>query len=319
MDAKVEAGKPKAVQARYTLRETMEQFKTEDDCKAFLRDMRWPNGVQCPRCGNVKVYELKKRPFHWTCANPDCHYLKNPKPDKKNTGYRFSVLTGSIFENTKFPLRTWFQVAYLICQAKKGISALQIHRMIGTGDYRTAWYMVHRLRAAMENETFMKLAGEVEADETLIGGKEANKHRKNRNPQNRGPHGKAMVIGAISRKGSVVARVIEEAGFNTFQEFVQEVVDPNVSLVSTDENAGYRNLNKAGFPHDTVNHKAEEYVRGKIHTNTIENFWSLLKRGIMGSYHQVSKKYLPLYVNEFAWRYNNRRNPDIFRDLFLSV
>jgi transposase-like protein len=319
MDSRVEAGKPKAVQARQTLTQLMAQFQTEDDCKAFQRDMRWPNGVICPRCENVKVYELKKRPFHWTCANPDCHDLKKPKPDKKNTGYRFSVLTGSIFENTKFPLRTWFQVAYLICQAKKGISALQIHRMIGTGDYRTAWYMVHRLRAAMENETFMKLAGEVEADETLIGGKEANKHRKNRNPQNRGPHGKAMVIGAISRKGSVVARVIEEAGFNTLQEFVEEVVDKNVSLVSTDENAGYRNLRKAGFPHDTVNHKAEEYVRGNIHTNTIESFWSLLKRGIMGSYHQVSKKYLPLYVNEFAWRYNNRRNPDIFRDLFLSV
>jgi hypothetical protein len=319
MNSKVEGGKPKATQARQTLTQLMDTFRTEDDCKAFLRDMRWPNGVTCPRCENVKVYTLKSKPFHWQCANPDCHDLKNPKPVKKNTGYRFSVLSGSIFENTKFPLRTWFQVAYLVCQAKKGVSALQIHRQIGTGDYRTAWYMIHRLRAAMENETFMKLAGEAEVDETYVGGKEANKHRSKRNPQNRGPHGKSMVIGAISRKGNVVARVIEEAGFDTFQEFVKEVVDPNVSLVSTDEHSGYRNLSKAGYTHGAVNHKAEEYVRGKIHTNTIESFWSLLKRGIMGSFHQVSKQYLPLYVNEFAWRYNNRHNPDIFRDLFLSV
>lgn len=318
MDERVKAGKPKATQASQTLIELMDTFRTEDDCKAVLRDMRWPHGVTCPRCENVKVYELKSRPFHWQCQNPDCHDLKAPKPDKKNRGYRFSVLTGSIFENTKFPLRTWFQVAYMVCQAKKGVSALQVHRQIGTGDYRTAWYMIHRLRAAMENETFMKLAGETEIDETYIGGLDKNRHR-NKRRHITGAHGKIGVIGAISRKGKVVARVIDEAGFDTFQEFVKEVVDPNVSLVSTDEHAGYRNLSKAGFQHGTVNHGAAEYVRGKIHTNTIESFWSLLKRGIMGSFHQVSKQYLPLYVNEFAWRYNNRHNPDIFRELFLSV
>ncbi len=247
MNTKVEGGKPKATQARQTLTQLMDQFRTEDDCKAFLRDMRWPNGVTCPRCKNEKVYELKSRPFHWQCANPDCHDLKKPKPDKKNTGYRFSVLSGSIFENTKFPLRVWFQVAYLVCQAKKGVSALQIHRQIGTGDYRTAWYMIHRLRAAMENETFMKLAGETEIDETYIGGLDKNRHRNKRH-HIPGGHDKMTVIGAISRKGNVVARVIDEAGFDTFQDFVKEVVDPKVSLVSTDEHSGYRNLRKAGFP-----------------------------------------------------------------------
>ena len=231
MNTKGEGGRRKATQARQTLTQLMNQFRTEDDCKAFLREIRWPSGVTCPRCGNVKVYELKKRPFHWSCANPGCYDLKNPKPDKKNTGYRFSVLAGSIFENTKFPLRTWFQIAYLVCQAKKGVSALQIHRQIGMGAYRTAWYMVHRLRAAMENETFMKLAGEAEVDETHIGGKEANKHRSKRNPENRGPHGKSMVIGAVSVRATW-SRVLSTTRDSTrFRNSFQEVVDPNVSLV----------------------------------------------------------------------------------------
>ncbi len=141
-----------------TLAQLRQRFKTEDDCKAFIKASRWPDGVRCPRCGNDKLTELKKRPWHWQC-----------RACAKN-GYRFSVTTGTVFENTKYSLRTWFEVGYLMCQSKKGMSALQIHRQIGSGDYRTAWYICHRLRAAMENDEFKRLTGTVEIHETYIGG-----------------------------------------------------------------------------------------------------------------------------------------------------
>ena len=135
-------------QPSMTLAELMARFSTEEACKTYLKALRWPNGVHCPRCDSEKVYELKARPFHWVCKNKDC--------GGKN-GYRFSVITHTVFENTNYPLRTWFQVIYLMTQSKKGISALQIHRQIGSGDYRTAWYMCHRIRAAMKDNGFAKL------------------------------------------------------------------------------------------------------------------------------------------------------------------
>ena len=186
-----------------TLTEMSERFATEEACKAFLQAQRWPDGVQCPRCHSTKVYALKApRLFHWVCKNKDCG---------GRNGYRFSVITRTIFENTNYPLRTWFQVIYLMTQSKKGISALQIHRQIGSGDYRTAWYMCYRIRAAMHDSSFPKLLGEVEVDETYVGGKDSNRHRSKK--QNKAKKGstKATVIGAISRKGNVVCRLIESA------------------------------------------------------------------------------------------------------------
>jgi len=304
MNTKVEAGKPLTTQPSMTLAQLYQRFPDEESCKAFIRDSRWPDGVRCPRCGNDKVYALKQ-PFKWQCQK--CA----PK------GYRFSVTTGTVFENTKYPLRTWFEVGYLMCQSKKGISALQIHRQIGSGDYRTAWYICQRLRAAMKNDEFTQLIGEVEVDEAFIGGKERNKHVGKRG--NQGTQGKTEVLGAISRKGNVVCKMIEEADFKTYDDFVRQTVSGEVSLVSTDESINYRHLKGLGFPHDTVHHKSEEYVRGKVHTQSIESFWSLLKRGIIGTYHQVGKDYLPLYLNEFTFRHNNRNNPDIFERLISSV
>ncbi|MDO8432285.1 MAG: IS1595 family transposase [Candidatus Binatus sp.] len=310
MNKRNQPPKPLTVKPRYTLAQTMSHFSTEDACKAYLRDLRWPSGVRCPRCQNENVHAVKAEQWRWQCRK--CN---------KN-GYRFSVITGTIFENTKYPLVTWFQVGYLMCQSKKGMSALQIHRQIGSGSYETAWYMCTRIRAAMKNETFDQLIGEVEADETWIGGKNKNQHA-NKRMYGKGEGGqykdKTMVIGAISRKGNVVCQMIEEAGFNTLQNFVKEAVSQKVTLISTDENSGYRQLTRAGYPHQTVNHSKQEYVVGAIHTNTIERFWSLLKRGIVGSYHKVSKNYLPLYLNEFAFRYNHRENPDIFRALLSRV
>ncbi len=281
----------------------MATFPTEDDCRTFLIARRWPKGIACPRCGKSgAVYELKTRPWHWECANKEC---------RKGNAYRFSVIAGTIFENTKQPLKTWFEVLWSMLNAKKGISAMQIQRQIGCTSYQTAWYMCHRLRAGMRDADFCQLMGIVEVDETYIGGKNKNRHRNKRTP-GRGPANKITVIGAIARKGSVVARMIEDAEAETLKGFVRDAVSKNVELVVTDDAAAYTGLPEDGYLHESVNHSQGEYVRGIVHTGTIDGFWSLLKRGIMGSYHHVSKKYLPLYINEFSYRYNNRKNPDMF-------
>src|SRR5689334_688514 len=183
------------------------QFPTEGACRRFLRDMRWPDGkIICTRCQHMgKIYALKARPFHWICKNNYCG---------GRNGYRFSVITHTIFQNTKIPLKLWFKVGYLMLVAKKGIPALQVHRVIfgenSGSDYHTSWYMCMRWRAAMQGEFVEPLTGEVEVDETFVGGKERNKHKKNRlGPNTRGTTGKVAVIGAIARKGMVVAKVIE--------------------------------------------------------------------------------------------------------------
>jgi transposase-like protein len=284
-----------------TLRQLMETFPTNDSCKQFVLEHRWRDGVvRCPHCGNPSVYKLHTRPFHWLC-----------KPCKN---YRFSVISGTIFENTKYPLKTWFEVLWQILNSKKGVSALQIQRQIGSGAYKTAWYMCHRLRASMKDPEFKQLMGIVEVDEAYIGGKQENRHWKDRQKYRGGgaAHtGKTTVIGAISRKGNVVCQIIEDTSADTLSGFVETAVSEKVTLIATDEWGGYRDL-RHFFPHEVVRHSAGEYVRGEVHTNNIESFWSLLKRGVIGTYHHVSKKYLPLYLAEFQFRFNNRNNDDIF-------
>jgi transposase-like protein len=276
-------------------------FPNEDACDAYLVEHRWPDGVYCPRCGSTRVYALASRKWHWEC--PDC---------RQGGAYRFSDITGTIFENTNVDLRQWFRVIHLMTTAKKGISARQIHRYMGFGSYKTAWYMCHRIRAAMQDSEFKKLMGIVEVDETYVGGKAANRHKDKRDGGSGGiGSGKTPVIGAVSRKGNVVARVIANTDTATLDGFVHEAVSNQVSLLATDEHSGYRLLNRT-FPHKIIRKTAGDYVVGAVHTQTIEGFWSLIKRGIMGSYHKVSRKYLPLYVAEFEFRYNHRDNRDIF-------
>jgi len=283
-----------------TLKQLMETFHTEESCRTYIFEHRWPNGVTCPRCANENIYKLK-REGHWQCAK--C----------SKTGYRFSLLTGTVMENTKYPLTTWFQVLYTMLNSKKGVSALQIHRQIGSGSYQTAWYLCHRLRAAMQDQDFCKLMGIVEVDETYLGGKDRNRHMSKRIHKT-GTSAKTPVLGAISRKGNVVCQMIESADTATLTKFVRKAVSDKVDLVATDEHSGYRHLAELGYKHGTVNHRSHEYVRGNVHTANIDNFWSLLKRGILGTYHNVSKAYLPLYLAEFQFRYNNRKNVDIFGD-----
>ena len=275
-------------------------FPDDDACKAYLVKHRWPNGVHCPRCGSISIYELKARPFHWQCQDCSVH------------GYRFSVLVGTIFANTNKPLREWFRVIHTMLTSKKGVSSHQIYRTMGFGSYETALYMTHRIRVALADEKFRKLIGMVEVDETYVGGHDRNRHwdKKSGGVGGEGSD-KFIVIGAAQRKGNLVARVIENTKTETFESFVREFVSDKCSLLSTDEHSGYRRLSP-DYPHHAVRHQAKNYVVGAIHTNTIEGFWSLVKRGVMGTYHKVSRKYLPLYVAEFQFRYNNRLNSNIF-------
>jgi transposase-like protein len=295
-------------QPKFTLQMTWPQFErmfpNEEACREYLFARRWPDGVKCPRCGKSETVYKIALPWKWECWNADC---------ASGHAYRFSLIAKTIFENTKYPLRTWFWVLFLMVTSKKGISALQVHRMIGSGSYKTAFYMCHRLRAAMNDPEFRQLMGIVEIDETYIGGKDKNRHWDKKRHV-RGTGDKTPVIGAISRKGNVVCQMIQHADMPTLHRFVNRVVDKDkVELVATDEHAGYQYLERwQQLPHETVNHREGEYVRGIVHTNNMESFWSLLKRGILGTYHNVSKKYLPLYLAEFSFRFNNRHEADIF-------
>jgi hypothetical protein len=288
-------------------------FPDEHACRAYLQARRWPDGVACPRCGNPKVYDLRSRKWHWQCEQ--C------APD----GYRFSILVGTIFENTNKPLRDWYRVVHLMLTSKKGMSAMQIYRFMGFGSYKTAWEMCHKVRVALI-EDIEQLGGIVEVDETFIGGLARNRHKDKRGKGGGTGgigSGKTPVVGAVRRKGNVVARVVQSVRADTLTEFVREAVSNKVSLLCTDQWVGYKHLGDE-FPHASVDHAKGEYVRsvayyekdavvvGAVHTNTIEGFWSIFKRGIVGSFHKVSRKYMPLYVAEFQFRYNNRENADIF-------
>jgi ISXO2-like transposase domain/Transposase zinc-ribbon domain len=272
------------------------EFRTDDDCRAYLEKVRWPKGVRCERCDGAKVNRMSvpqtRRKVTSTrevleCAS--CHY-------------QFSVTAGTVFHDSHLPLTTWFMVVAMMCEAKKGVSANQVKRHFGI-QYRTAWYLCHRIRKAMEaGNIFGKLGGGgkiVEADETYIGGK-YDKRRK------RGPYEKQGVMGIVERGGKIRTELISTPSKAVLIGKIREHVAQDVKIVMTDEATAYQKLGQH-FPHAVVNHSALEFVRGGVvHTNTVENHWSLLKRGIVGSFHKVSVKHLPLYLTEFSYRYNQR-------------
>ncbi|MGB6325305.1 MAG: IS1595 family transposase, partial [Methylocella sp.] len=227
-------------------------FPDEPACCAYLVARRWPDGVRCPRCGNPDLYDASSyKSFHWQC--------RACLPD----GYRFSVIAGTIFENTNKPLRDWYRIIHLMLVSKKGMSALQLYRYMGFGSYKTAWLMCHKVRTALMQD-IDKLGGIVEVDETFVGGKVKNRHWDKRGGGTGGiGSGKTPIVGAVSRKGNVVARVVANVNSATLSAFVREAVSHKVSLLCTDQYPGYDPLDK-DYPRGTVDHAKGQYVIGAI-------------------------------------------------------
>ncbi|HUF52605.1 MAG TPA: IS1595 family transposase [Dehalococcoidia bacterium] len=273
----------------------LEQYGTEDKCREVLEGLRWPTGVQCPRCAHDKVYRDEKR-SQYDCA--DC-------------GYQFSVTSGTVLHDTHLPLRKWFVAAYLMTESRKGISANQLKRMISVS-YKTAWYLCHRIRAAMKDAAPVPLTGVIEFDETFLGGKKKGIGKGNTRHL-------TTVLGALERGGNVRLKVSGRRNKKALHAFVSDVADDTAEAFYTDDFQGYTGIGDANTRHESVDHKAEEWVRGDVHTNSVEGVWSLLKRSIVGSYHQMSAKHLPAYLDEFAFRFNNRHSDTLFRDTLMKL
>jgi transposase-like protein len=278
----------------------MEHFDTDERCREMLVRLRWPNGVECPRC-KMPAVDLATAKQLFYCKSCD---------------YQFSVTSGTVFNDSHLPLQKWFLATLLLCEAKKGMSALQLKRTIWgqhNGSYKTAWYLCHRIRYAM-TEVHKMLDGTIEIDETYIGGKR------------RGMMGgtakksKEVVIGIVQRGGELKFIHVKDATAKTIREVMTEHVSEDVDVIVTDESILYA----SGLPktqrskRKAVNHSADEYVRYEngfcVTTNTIESAFSLFKRGIVGSWHRVSPKHLAAYLNEMTFRFNRRKSHTLFLD-----
>jgi len=289
-----------------TLVEAIRYFSAPQAAFDFMVKLRWPDGVKCPRCGSQDVRFISTRKL-WECK---CC-------DKKK---QFSVRVGTIFEDSALPLEKWLAAIWMIANDKNGVSSYEVHRAIGVTQ-KTAWFMLHRIRLAMQTGTFEKFSGEVEADETYVGGKARNMHaeRQRRRGRGTGGIGKAIVMGLLQRncKGkpsTVKIKHVPNARRETVQGEIFKNVEPG-SQVFTDALKSYEKLGP-DYVHEAINH-AECYVRGNVHTNGLENFWSLLKRAIRGTYVSVEPFHLFSYLDEEAFRFNRRKDNDAGR--FLSV
>ncbi|MGH6851543.1 MAG: IS1595 family transposase [Methylocella sp.] len=290
----------------------LKEFKTLADLNiAFAKPqaaidhfkaIRWQHGQFCPHCGHDKVYDLKRKNIY-RCAQ--C---------KTN----FSITVGTIFENSKLPLRVWFGAIWLITNHPKGIASTTLAKDLNITQ-KSAWFVLHRLRHAARTKSFnTPMAGEIEIDETYVGGKSINKHGR-RSGVGGGHSEKTPVIGAVQRGGKTVARVLPVASQPEMHGFIHEVVSPNAKLVVTDAHPGYKNIGYRG--HEVINHNRGEYVRGNAHTNSIESVWALLKRQITGTHHWISAKHMQKYVDEMSWRLNHRAitAPEWVNALFTYV
>jgi hypothetical protein len=294
-----------------TLVEAIRHFADPDVSLLSMVKLRWPNGVRCPTCGHANPLFLRRQ-SRWECR------IKHAKR-------QFSAKTGTIFEDSPLPLEKWFTAIWLISNCKNGVSSYELHRAIGVTQ-KSAWFMLHRIRLAMESGTIEKADGTAEADETLIGGlaKNMHKHKREEKIKGTGASGKAIVMGVLSRgagtnKSRVIkAKRITDTTKETLHAEIKAAVETG-STIYTDSHGGYGGLANE-YVHEVVNH-AEEYVRGKVHTNGMENFWSLLKRAIKGTYVSVMPPHLDRYIDEQSFRFNERDKDDgnRFRIVLESV
>jgi transposase-like protein len=274
-------------------------FSTDDRCRELLERLRWPNGPECPRCLQPNPARLVNSTKLLYCKDCD---------------YQFTVTANTIFHDSHLPLIKWLTAVYLLCESKKGMSAMQLKRMLwspNTGSYKTAWYLCHRIRHAMASAEKVMLDGIVEMDETFVGGRQKSK----RGHAGRIPYAesnKIPVVGIKQRGGELRFFKAEDVKSGTLAKFIQENISQDVEVIMTDE---HRALKQSGFGkdrHQTVNHSEEVYVDGDITTNGIESAFSLLKRGIIGSWHKVSAKHLPAYLEEMTFRFNRRNSKTLF-------
>lgn len=277
----------------------VDKYSTDEHCREALKALRFPDGVKCLKCQSDNVAPVADRKVYV------CYSCK----------YQFSVTVGTIFHDSHLPLTKWFLVTYLITESRKGISANQIKRMLGIS-YKTAWYLCHRIRKAME-EADHKLSGTVEVDEMYIGG-----HTKNSDKWKK----HTPVIGIRERGGHLhFIKADQPLNQEKVYEIIARNVDKTVDVIMTDESKLYNFGTTAhrNAKHKSVNHKAEEYVRYEgglcVSTNAIESAFSLFKRGVVGAWHKVSVKHLPAYLQEMTWRFNNRKNQFLFRDTLIRL
>jgi hypothetical protein len=288
-----------------------QELSTDEECFSFLEKQRWPDGVRCAICGNDHISRITRkshtknvRKSLYQCLEPTCKQ-------------QFSVTSGTIFHDSRIPLSKWFMAISLIVDAKKGISAKQLQQHLGLGSYQTAWHMTHRIREAMQDTSGSKLKGIVEIDETYIGGKSK---RRNGRARNQAPRSEKfdMVMGMRERKGRVKFVHVADGKKETIRKALDEHIDPWVDRIYTDAAVVYpfamdKQLRRK---HRAVNHNIEWVVPGsKIHTNTVESAFSLLKRGLIGSFHRVSIKHLHRYLSEFEHRFNERKSATRFEDM----
>ena len=273
--------------------ELIKVFGDESKCRRYIERLRWPREITCPRCDKPATAIANR--FQYDCD--ECHY-------------QFSATSGTIFHDTHLPLTKWFLATYLLCESKKGMSACQIQRTLGIS-YKTAWYLCHRIRAAMLDVAPEPLDGTVEIDETHVGGKKRWWRAKS---------DKAVVIGIRQRNGDLRLIRAKDAKSKTVREIISANVGGEVEVILTDESAIYPwaldSMLKS--KHKTINH-TREYAHGDMHTNTVESAFSLLRRSIVGTWHKVSAKHLPAYLDEMCFRFNNRKNRSLFRDTLTKL
>lgn len=267
---------------KYTTKDFDIEFPNDGACLEWIKNLRWPNGIHCVKCQKITKHHRIKNRTSYTCDY---------------CGNQVYPTAGTIFHKSATPLRVWFQAIYRMASTRCGISAKQIQRETGV-TYKTAWRMFKQIRTLFD-EDIQSLTGEVEVDETYMGGKKKGK-------RGRGAEGKSKVVGAAQRKGKVTTKVIPDVKHSSLIPFMVRKVARNATLY-TDEFPSYDHMTRLGYNHKRIEHSAKVYVRGNIHTNTIEGFWSLVKRGITGVYHSVSPQYLQSYLNEYAFRYNHRK------------